>query len=198
MAGRRGPVIAGAIAVGLALLLIFFLVLPKMAEVGEARTRLERAETEQQTLESRLRALEDARDSAPEARTLIANVDRQIPPTADVPGVILLLDNAATQSSLDLKVFTPATPVFDAVTGLTHIDIQVSVEGTYFELDEFLFRIETLPRAAKLLNATISGSAGTLGGLSMQATAQVFTSDTSAGPGSSPGPTDDQTPEVGA
>ena len=189
--GRRGPIIAGVAGLAVSLLLIFFLVLPKMNEVAESRAELEEARTEQQTLESRLRALEDARDAAPEARTIIADVDRQIPPTADVPGVILLLDNAATQSSLDLKVFTPAAPVFDAVTGLTHIDIQVSVEGTYFELDEFLFRIETLPRAAKTLNATISGSAGTVAGLQMQATVQVFTSDTSAGPGSSPGPTDD-------
>lgn len=197
MGGRRGPIVAGAIAVGLAVLLIFFLVLPKMNEVGQARDDLEDAQTQQQTLESRLRALEDARQAAPEARTVIAEVDRQIPPTADVPGVILLLDNAATQSSLDLKVFTPAAPVFDAATGLTHIDIQVNVEGTYFELDEFLFRIETLPRAAKTLSTTISGSAGTPGALSMQATVQVFTSDTSAGPGSSPGPTEG-TGEVGA
>lgn len=191
MGGRRAPIIAGAAGLGLSLLLIFFLVLPKMNEVREAETDLEAARSEQQTLESQLRALEDAQDAAPEAQAIIANVDRQIPATADVPGVIHLLDIAATQSSIDLKVFTPGSPVFDAVTGLTHIDIAVSVEGTYFELDEFLFRIETLPRAAKTLNASLSSAAATTGGLQMQATVQVFTSDTSAGPGSEPGPTGD-------
>jgi Tfp pilus assembly protein PilO len=191
MGGRRGPIIAGAAGLGLSLLLVFFLVLPKMNEVREAEADLEAARSEQQTLESQLRALEDAQDAAPAAQAIIANVDQQIPPTADVPGVILLLDIAATQSSIDLKVFTPGAPVFDPLSGLTHIDVAVSVEGTYFELDEFLFRIETLPRAAKTLNASLSSAAATTGGLQMQATVQVFTSDTSAGPGSEPGPTED-------
>jgi len=189
--GRRGPVIAAAAGLALSVLLIVFLVLPKMAEVSEAQNRLTDAETEQQTLESRLRALEDARDSAPAAQATIAEVDRQIPPTADVPGVILLMDNAAVSSSLDLKVFTPAAPIFDPASGLSRIDIQVNVSGTYFELARFLSQVETLPRAAKVLNVTISPDAALAGALAMTATVQVYTSDTSAGPGSSPGPTEE-------
>jgi type IV pilus assembly protein PilO len=194
---RRGPLIAGAAGLALAVLLIVFLVLPKLTQVNDARQRLEDAETQQQTLEARLRALEDAQASAPEAQATIADVDRQIPPTADVPGVILLMDNAAVQSSLDLKVFTPVTPIFDPATGLSRIDIQVNVLGTYFELANFVFRIETLPRAAKVLNVAITPDATAPGTLAMSATVQVYTSDTSAGPGSSPGPTTDVPPGEG-
>jgi Tfp pilus assembly protein PilO len=177
----------------LAALLVIFLVLPKMSQVTAARERLSGAQADEQTLFSRLAALEDARDSAPAAQAAIAEVDRQIPPTADVSGVILLMTNAAAQSSLELKVFTPVTPIFDPVSGLSSIDIQVNVQGTYFEIAEFLFRIETLPRAAKVLDISISPDATTLGALAMSGTVQVYTSDTSAGPGSSPGPTQDAT-----
>jgi Tfp pilus assembly protein PilO len=189
--GRRGPLIAGVAGLALAVLLVFFLVLPKMNEVTEAKTQLAEAQAEQGTLESRLRALESAQQDAPKNQATIAGVDRQIPPTADVPSVILQLDTAATQASLDLKIFTPATPVFDATTGLSVIGIQVSVEGTYFELDEFLYLIETLPRAAKVLSVSIAPATAGTSELAMQATVQVFTSDTSAGPGSSPGPTEE-------
>ncbi len=189
--GRRGPLIAGVAGLVLASVLVFFLVLPKMSEVTAGRGRLVDAQADQQTLFSRLAALEDARDSAPAAQATIAEVDREIPPTADVSGVILLMTNAAVQSSLELKVFTPVTPIFDPVARLSRIDIQVNVQGTYFEIAEFLFRIETLPRAARVLDVNLTPDATTLGALTMSGTVQVYTSDTSAGPGSSPGPTQD-------
>jgi len=189
--GRRGPLIAGVVGLVLAALLVFFLVLPKMSQVTTARGGLADAQEVEKTLFSRLAALEDARDSAPAAQALIAEVDRQIPPTAEIEGVIRLMTNAAVQSSLELKVFTPVTPIFDPVSGLSRIDIQVNVQGTYFEIAEFLFRIETLPRAAKVLDVNLSPDATTLGALTMSGTVQVYTSDTSAGPGSFPGPTQD-------
>lgn len=195
--GRRGPLIAGAVGVVLSLLLIFFLVLPKLNGVTEARQDLIQAQADRGTLEARLGALRDAQENAPEAQRIIAEIDIKVPPTADVSSVIRMLDIASTQSTLDLQSFTPVAPVFDADVGLSRIDIQVSVTGTYFELDEFLFLVETLPRAARLLNVTIGASAILAGELTMQATVQVFTSDTSAGPGSQPGPTGG-TPTQGA
>ncbi len=60
MRGSRAVIAAGAGAVILALLVVFFLVLPKMSQVGEAQQELEDAQAEQQTLQSRLAALEQA------------------------------------------------------------------------------------------------------------------------------------------
>jgi Tfp pilus assembly protein PilO len=191
--GRRGPIVAGVVAVLVSILAVFFLVLPKMKEVSDARTELDRAQSERQTLESRLRALEDARDNADRSQRIIARVDNKIPPTADVPSMILLLDNAASQSSLTLTSFTPNTPVLDETSGFSRIDVAVSVTGTYFGLTDFLFHIETLTRAAKVLNISISpAQAGDTGSslLTLQATVEMYTSDTSAGPGSEPGPTE--------
>jgi hypothetical protein len=86
----------------------------------------------------------------------------------------------------------------------------VNVTGSYFALDEFLYRLETLPRAAKVTNVSVapgavvtSGtettdttgttstttSSGMNGLLTMQLTVEFYTSDLSAGPGSVPGPT---------
>ena len=207
MRGRRGPFIAGAGVVVLALLLFLFLVSPKMGEVSTARTELEEARAEQQTLESQLSALEDARNGAAEARLIIAEVDQQIPPTADLPGLILLLQNAAVGSGLDLVTVTPGSPTFNAEAGLSVIPVTVNGNGSYFDVAEFLFRIETLPRAAKTLNVTLAPGGGeetttttTFGSpeLTMTANVELYTSDTSAGPGSIPGPTTEAPPEAGA
>jgi Tfp pilus assembly protein PilO len=194
---RKGPILVGAGALALVLLCVFFLVLPKMREVSEARMELDEARAEQQTLESQLAALRDAEAGAAEAERTIQRVERLIPPTIDVQSAILLLDNAAAQSSIALRTFTPSTPAFDPATGLTTMSIQATLQGTYFALDEFLYRVETLPRAAQVRSVSIGSAEAATGGtttsslqLTMTATIHVYTSDASAGPGSSPGPTE--------
>ena len=62
------PSSLGAGAVVLAVLLVFFLVLPKMGEVSTANDDLAAAQAQQRTLESQLAALEQAEAAAPEAK----------------------------------------------------------------------------------------------------------------------------------
>jgi Tfp pilus assembly protein PilO len=192
---KRAPLLAGIAVAVLALLLIFFLVLPKMGEVTEARTELDEAVSMNQTLQSQLAALRDARDREPEARAIIAEVEEQLPSVADEPGLLLLLRNAATESGLTVASFAPATPVFDPTINLSVISVGVNATGTYFDITEFLFRVQTLPRAAKTTGISVAPSGdsavGTVPTLSLTATVNVYTTDTSAGPGSIPGPTTD-------
>jgi len=60
--GRRAPLIAGAAVAVLALLFIFFLVLPKMRSVTETEGKLEEAENEHTALEAQLGAEEAGED----------------------------------------------------------------------------------------------------------------------------------------
>ena len=188
MGGKRAPLIAGAAVALVAVLVALFLVLPKMGQVKDANAALELAVTQQSTLASQLAALQQAEADAPKNRETIRKVEQAIPPTVDQQGFILLLQNAAIQSSVDLFTLTPSTPVFDPATGLSTVSNTLSVTGSYFALTEFLFRIETLPRAAKVTSVNLTpGETG--GTLTMSTGVNIYTSDSSAGPGSSPGPT---------
>ena len=198
--GSRAPLIAGAGALALIGLLVFLLVLPKMNQVSEASDTLAAAQGEQGTLESQLAALEQAELAAPEARATIQEVERQIPPTADEPGLLLLVKNAAARSAVTLSTLTPGTPALDPTSGLSTISLAVAASGNYFQLTEFLYSIETLPRAAKVLNVALSPGGDDSGEtttttvsnlLEMQVSIVLYTSDQSAGPGSEPGPTSD-------
>jgi Tfp pilus assembly protein PilO len=201
LAGRRGPIVVGAAVAVLALLLVFFLVLPKMSQVTEAQDALTAAEAQQGSLESQLQALQQAEVDAPEAQQVIEDVERKLPPTADLPGLILLLNNAATRASVSLLTITPANPVPDPTTGLSSINVSVTAEGSYFAITEFLFNIETLPRAAKMLTLSLSPGASdtfsTVPTLSATGTMVLYTQDTSAGPGSAPGPDEGATGATG-
>jgi Tfp pilus assembly protein PilO len=173
------------------LLAVFFLVLPKMNEVSSANDQLDQAVSQEGTLRSQLAALQQAQQDAPQARETIRRVDQAIPPTVDQQGLILLLQNAADQAGVDLFTITPGGPTFDAATGLTSIDNTMTVNGSYFAVTEFMFNIETLPRAAKISSLTVSpsGDSAIGGGLTATGSVTVYTTDQSAGPGSAPGPT---------
>jgi Tfp pilus assembly protein PilO len=195
--GSRAPIIAGASVVALAAILVFFLVLPKMGQVSTAEAELAAAQAQQRTLESQLAALEQAEAAAPEAKAVIERVERQIPPTVDEPGLLLLIRNAAAGSAVAFSNLTPGTPTLNATTGLSEIPLAVTATGTYFQIAEFLYSIETLPRAAKVLTISLAPGTGdettttVTNLLQLQASVVLYTSDQSAGPGSEPGPTDD-------
>ncbi len=187
---RRAPLLA-AIGVGvIGLLVVLFLVLPKLGQVSEAETALSQEEATEQTLLSEKQALEGARDRESQNRQIIKEVDRRIPPVADLPGLILLLENAAVQSGIDVLSLSPSTPT-EGTGGFSVIAVSISAEGTYFDVTEFLYKIETLPRASKALSVSLSPgeSVGGIPTLSASVSIELYTSDISAGPGSQPGAT---------
>jgi Tfp pilus assembly protein PilO len=196
---RRAPIIAGVIAVAVALLAVFLLVRPKMSEVSTKEDDLQAAEDQEVTLAAQLNALQDAQAAAPETEQEIAAIDAEIPPTADLPSLFRLLQGAADRSVVDFFSFTPGTPAPNTAGTFSTIASQVTVSGGYFAIDEFLFLLETLPRAAKVTTLAVTPSSAVSGetttttstsSLQLQLTVEFYTTDTSAGPGSVPGPSD--------
>jgi Tfp pilus assembly protein PilO len=188
MQGRRAVIVVGAGAAILALLLIFFLVLPKMGQVTEAEQELDETTAEQQVLQARLNALEQARDEAPLNQATIRRIEQQVPPTADLSAVILFLRNAATVAGVEVVSLTPATPVASTTGGFSTISVSASGECSYFAMVRYLHEIETLPRAATVETINLAPIEGS--SLTFTATITLYTSDLSAGPGSEPGPTE--------
>jgi len=196
---RRAPIIAGVIAVAVALLAVFLLVRPKMSEVSTTEDDLQVAEDQEVTLGAQLNALQEAQAAAPETEQEIAAIDAEIPPTADLPSLFRLLQGAADRSVVDFFSFTPGSPAPNTAGTFSTIASQVTVSGGYFAIDEFLFLLETLPRAAKVTTLAVTPSSAASGetttttstsNLQLQLTVEFYTTDTSAGPGSVPGPSD--------
>ena len=199
LSGKRAPLLAGVGAIVIAVLLVVVLILPKLSQISDAKKKLDAARTTQGNLESQLNALKDAKSAAPGAQATIDKVDRLIPPTADLPGLTLLLRNSADSAGVTYVTITPSTPVLDQATGISSISVTVVANGTYFALTDYLYRIETLPRAAKVLTTSVTPS--TVAGasqLTMTTTLDVYTTDTSSGPGSTPGPQAGALPSPGA
>ena len=194
---RRAPVIAGVIAAAVALLAVVLLVLPQMGDVSTTEQELQSAEDQEVALAAQLDALQEAEAAAPKTEQEIGAIEEQVPPTAELPSLFRLLQGAADRSAVDFFSFSPGTPAPNAGGTYSSIASQVTVSGGYFAIDEFLFLLETLPRAAKVTTLAVTPSGASTGGttlttsnLQLQLTVEFYTTDVSAGPGSIPGPSE--------
>jgi Tfp pilus assembly protein PilO len=194
---RRAPIIAGVISAVVALLAVVLLVLPKMGDVSMTEEELQSAEDQEVALAAQLAALQDAEAAAPKTEQEIGAIEEQVPPTANLPSLFRLLQSAADRSAVDFFSFSPGTPAPNAAGTYSSIASQVTVSGGYFAIDEFLFLLETLPRAAKVTTLAVTPSGASTGGttlstsnLQLQVTVEFYTTDVSAGPGSIPGPSE--------
>ena len=194
---RRAPIIAGVISAAVALLAVLLLVLPKMSDVSTTEEELQSAEDQEVALAAQLDALQDAEAAAPKTEQEIGAIEEQVPPTANLPSLFRLLQGAADRSAVDFFSFSPGTPAPNAAGTYSSIASQVTVSGGYFAIDEFLFLLETLPRAAKVTTLAVTPSGSSTGGttlstsnLQLQVTVEFYTTDVSAGPGSIPGPSE--------
>ncbi|HEV8683520.1 MAG TPA: type 4a pilus biogenesis protein PilO [Actinomycetota bacterium] len=178
---RRAPVFA-AIAVALvAIAATMLLVFPKYREVGRAKEQLKSAQDEQLVLETELARLQEAKKHAPQLMRQLAKVRREIPPASDLPGLINHLQDAADISQVDFFSVAPQVPV---VTGqASEIPAQVQVIGSFFSVDHFLWKLETLPRAAKVLGVQVAEGPDQLPQIQVTLQVEFFTTDTTTGPG---------------
>jgi Tfp pilus assembly protein PilO len=185
---RRGPIIAAAVSVLVALLALVFLLLPRISAVGKRSDDLDAAVAQQQTLESQVAQLQQAKSDAKKTQKQLNRLQTKVPPTAELPSLIRLLQGAADSSAVDFMSVAPGTPA-ETIPGISTIPTQINVLGSFFSVEEYLFKLETLPRALRVTAITV-GTGGTVPGqLQLTMTGEVYTTDTSAGPGSVPGST---------
>lgn len=183
MLSRRLPLVVAAVSLVVALLVLFLFVMPKRSQVAAEREKLDSAVQRQAELELELQRLIELKQQAQETRRLLDKIDVQIPKTADQPGLIRLMQLATDKAVVDLSAQTYGAPA--SAGNYSSIGVSLSVEGNFFQLDQFLYQLETLPRLMKV--SSIAIAPGTYPLLSLTVTAETFTSDTSAGPGGKPG-----------
>lgn len=189
---RRVPLIAIVVFVILAIFMVVFLVLPKMGDVGEAEDRLTQAESQEITLQAELGRLQESAEGAARLRAELARARRAVPPVADLPGLINELQTTADVAGVDFFSIAPGAPLVAGGASATEIPAQIQVIGGFFAVDEFLFRLETMPRASKVATITVAEGQAGLPEIDVTLDVRFYTTDLEAGPGApvplAPGP----------
>jgi len=187
---NRGPLVAAIIGALVVVIAVVALLLPRISAVGERQKDLEQAQEQEETLRAQLAQLQDARRQARLLKRQLARLETKVPPTADLPSLIRLLQGAADRAGVDFLAVSPGTPLAGTAGSVSAIPTEINVDGSFFSVEEFLFRLETLPRAVKVTQINVVPGQDGLPDLSLTMSSEVYTTDTSAGPGSAPGPTE--------
>jgi len=125
------------------------LVRPKQQAIAQATADRNSAVAESQALRDEVRALEALKADAAELRAKAKLAKAEFPSTPNLPALVDALQDAAGQSGVDLVSITPATPKASTVQPeLAEIATGVNVRGGYFQIEDFLSRVENLVKGA--------------------------------------------------
>jgi Tfp pilus assembly protein PilO len=194
----RGPIIAAAASLILAVLVAVGLILPKTNEVKTVQQQVTQEQDKTASLQLQVDQLTTLEREASKLRSQLKALNIEIPPNADLPGLIHEVNSAADQAAVDLSAITPGSPAAATSNPVSVIPLQLSVSGGYFSVEEFLYRIETLDRTVKVASVSLTPNSGTSSGtgnssgspttppdLTAVVMVNFFTTDMESGPGSS-------------
>ena len=149
MTRRQELIIA---AVGALLVLVaatMLLVRPTRQATAEARADREAAIAESQSLRDQVKALEALKPNQAELNAKASLARAEFPATPALPGLVDALQDSASLAGVELGTVAPATPKVSTVNPLlAEITTTVNVSGGYFEIQDFLVRLESLVKGS--------------------------------------------------
>jgi Tfp pilus assembly protein PilO len=196
---RRALLIGAGAAVVVLLGWWFLLWSPRSDDIAEARDRTEQAEGQAQQLETEIARLKAAQRDEPLRRAQLETMRTAIPEDPNLAQFILDTNDAANKAGIDFISIAPTPPAAAtpqaaaaATTATTapapaappaEIRVALQLQGGYFQVLDFVNRLNDLPRLVVIDNVTVS--ADQTGRLSTSLQARMFTRALPAGFGGS-------------
>jgi type IV pilus assembly PilO-like protein len=149
------------------------LVRPVREATSQARDDQRAAQRESQSLQDQIRALEALKTNEAALREQASKAAAEFPSTPGLPGLVDALQDMADKAGVELASVSPSAPkASGSHPQLAEILTQVTVDGGYFEIQDFLTRLENLvngtdangqvpPRSLLVNSVSISASGGT-------------------------------------
>lgn len=159
---NRSALVLGILgALLIAVLFYLFAWKPKDDRIAEIDEQIETVEQETAQLEQQAMRLREVRASAPEVEAAVVAAESIVPRDVAMPALLRQMQLAADESGADLLNVTASRPtqVEDAQAGLAAMTISAQVNGGYYQLVDFLRRIEDptiTPRGVVWDNMTVT------------------------------------------
>lgn len=205
---NRQTILLSALGAVLVLVAFYiFLFQPKQDEIATVRDEIDTTVTLQTAARNEIQRLQAVRANAPRLESQITSAQAVVPTSNSLPGTLRALQMAADDSGVILTSVAPGRPELlegATVEGLSHLDLSVGFRGSYFQMVDFLRRIEDPAITARGIvwgtgsltkdDADYPQLVGTVGG-SMFAVLEELPNVADADP--TPAPTDGETPADG-
>jgi hypothetical protein len=147
---RRQELVLAAVGALLVLAVATLLLIrPTRQATAEARADRDAAVADSQSLRDQITALEALKPKEAELKAQAELAKSEFPATPALPGLVDALQDAASLAGVDLGTVSPSTPKTSTVNStLAEITTTVDVNGGYFEIQDFLVRLENLVKGS--------------------------------------------------
>jgi Tfp pilus assembly protein PilO len=160
---RRNLVIFAVAAVAAVVLFFFLAFTPQSRKIKDTQAQTQVQEQKAESLQNELTRLQALQKQAPQLREKAVKLDTALPSEPQLAEFILAVQDASNTSGIDWISISQSPPAgASGAGGVQEINISMSVAGGYFQVQDFLVRLETLSRAVKI--GTISLSPGATAG----------------------------------
>ena len=149
MTRRNELLLAGVAAILIVAVVTLLLIRPTRQATAEARADRDAAAAQSQSLRDQIKALEALKPDEAKLRAEAELAKGEFPATPALPGLVDALQDAASLSGVELGTVAPTTPkAATANSALAEITTTVNVSGGYFEIQDFLVRLENLVKGS--------------------------------------------------
>ena len=128
---------------------VVLLVRPTQKATAQARADHDATVAESQSLRDQIKALEAQKANEADLRARAKLARAEFPATPALPALVDALQDAANLAGVDLGTLAPTTPKASTIRPeLAEITATVAVKGGYFEIQDFLVRLENLVKGS--------------------------------------------------
>lgn len=162
---RRNLLITILAMVVVAVLAFFLVFKPQSDKIAQAREDVQTAQDNVERLRLELARLQALQQQAPKLREEATKLDAAVPNDPQLAAFILQVQEAANASGIEWMSVSPTPPATstNAQAPVQEVVIAMNVEGGYFQVQDFLVRLEGLPRAVKIGNVSLSAQSAETG-----------------------------------
>ena len=136
---------------------------PRSKERADLRQRVEQARQEEASLQANLAELRRLAADGTTREAELARLGKLVPDTPDIAGFIRTMNDVAAEAQVDFSSLVPSTPEESLTGGPATLKLNVHVAGTFFQILDYLKRVENLDRLV-VIDAIDLASAGGTGG----------------------------------
>ncbi len=154
-------IVAGALAV--VLLWYFALYKPKGDDLKKANANLTQAEQEHQSLQATLTRLRALAQTRPQQEATLRRLSAAVPETPELAAFILAANQIASQSGIDWLSVAPTPPAANTTGGPSVVALSVQIQGGFFQVLDYLNRLEKLERIVVIDTINVAASEPTSG-----------------------------------
>ena len=168
--GKEIYIVAALVAVVLLIAWYFLLFSPTRTEIADLNDQISAEQTSLAQARQEVARLEQYKQTAPQSRADIVQLSKALPGSEGIPSLLVELGKTADASGVDLVQISRGETQAGTPFGIQTITMQV--EGQFFDVEDFLYRLENYVdfhnqkfdadgRLLQLTNVSVTGGAGT-------------------------------------